>query len=177
MGEGHNDGAQPTSAIMTLRSALAMEASTPTRSNSIFDGVRRWTETTRFCACGQRTANPTLRCGADGKTHLLEPLQRPGVILAWIMARKLGASDLYKHQLRPRDHHQYGLGGMPGPGEELVTDRSYPLGQHLDMPSCVVERARHIDQIDAGAICIFCGHALDVADSTTGCATRDGEPV
>jgi hypothetical protein len=61
-----------------------------------------------------------------------------------------------------------------GPGEGLVTDRSYPLGQDLDVPSCVVERARHIDQIDAGPIRIFCGSASDVANSATGCATRYG---
>jgi hypothetical protein len=117
LGEARKGGAQPTSAIMTLRRALAMEASTPTKSNSMFDGVRRWTETTRFCRCGQHITIPTLQCGTDGRTHLLEPLQRPGVILAWIVARKFGPADLYQHQLRPRDGQQTGVGRMPGPGE------------------------------------------------------------
>jgi hypothetical protein len=85
-----------------------MEASTPTKSNSMFEGVRRWTETTRFYVCGQHIANPALRCDPDGKTHLLEPLQRPGVILAWIVARKLGATDLYQHQSRAQDGHRSG---------------------------------------------------------------------
>jgi len=38
---------QLTSAIMTRRSAFAIEASTPTKSNSMVEGVSLWTETTR----------------------------------------------------------------------------------------------------------------------------------
>lgn len=37
-----------TSAIMMRRSAFAIGASTPTRSNSIADGVKRCTDTIRF---------------------------------------------------------------------------------------------------------------------------------
>lgn len=38
---------QLTSAIMTRRSAFAIDASTPTKSNSMVDGVSLWTDTTR----------------------------------------------------------------------------------------------------------------------------------
>lgn len=49
-----------TSAIITRRSELAIEASTPTRSNSIVEGVNRWTETIKFCLSAEMPVFQTL---------------------------------------------------------------------------------------------------------------------
>lgn len=58
---------QLTSAIITLLSAFAMEASTPTRSNSTVEGVKRCIEQTRFYS---RQLSPALNTGRTNLTSL-----------------------------------------------------------------------------------------------------------